>query len=117
MSLELLTTLHDFGIDNLETYAANIRQDGRQAPIQDYRAVNVIGIVSALDNEDSSWDSLGIHSGVSAPRFFHRLRIDPPKAHGLLMFRLVQRRSLIIVHRSVKQHIEANVSGMDFDLL
>lgn len=101
MSRELVRTLESAGVDNLQIFDASLTDKNTGVVNQDFCVVNVIGLVEAADSDSS--ESLPLGSNV----VFTKLVVDPAKAHGLLMFRLEESRSEVIVHERVAKAIEA----------
>ncbi len=115
MSEKLLDALARCGVDNIDTYRAIIHQEGEPHPITNYRTVNIIGIISAVDEDTSEATGLGINTGSSSPRFFTKLKVSTEKARGLLLFRLEERASLIVIHRTVKETLEKEFPDLVFE--
>jgi hypothetical protein len=101
MSKNLVETLEAAGVDNLQKFDAPMT-DVRDGEINHgFCVVNVVGLVEAADMDSS--DSLPLGSNV----VFTKLAVDPEKAQGLIMFRLAESRSDLIVHERVARAIEA----------
>lgn len=98
----LLELLGACGVDNLDTYQAEIRSpEGEQ--YTNYRAVNILGLVSCADLRASEY-----LRGSEAPMIeFQRLVIDEKRAMGLPMFRLAESSLFILVSDCVKERLEA----------
>ncbi|RKG95667.1 hypothetical protein D7V97_36825 [Corallococcus sp. CA053C] len=109
----LLAALKVAGVDNLDTYEARIFDPDTGTWHTDYKAVNVIGMVSAADMAKSV---ATVHDGIPLVDVsFDRLVIDPRKAHGFLMFRLAENNSAVIVHEQVKQAVlAAGIRDLEF---
>ena len=102
MAKDLVETIQACGVDNLDLYAAIIRELATGREYHNYWAVNVVGVINGADPAQSvstSLDGLGT--------WFERLVIDPNATRQALMFRLRGSLSKIIVHRRVKEAIEA----------
>jgi len=100
MSRGFIRTLELSGVDNLQIFDASLTDKNTGVVNEDFCVVNVIGLVEAADSESS--DSLPLGSNV----VFTRLVVDAEKAQGLLMFRLEESRSDVIVHERVARAIE-----------
>lgn len=114
MRIDLLQVLQSVGVDNLEIFPAVLIDEVNNKTYDNYVAFNVIGLVSAADLDKSE---LMPHSpGVSMlGTDFHSLVIDGEKARGLLLFRLAENCSAIVVHHSIKEAIEkAGIPGIVF---
>lgn len=114
MSDELLNALTRYGVNNIDVYESIIHQQGSDVPITNFKTVNVIGLVSALDEDESDAESLGMGEGPMSPRFFKKLKISSEKAHGLLLFRLAEKVSEIVIHRTIKEKLEKNFVDLEF---
>lgn len=102
MSRALVETLQQAGVDNLELHEALIREEVGGREYRDYWAVNVVGLIAAADKARSSTSSLeGLGTWV------HKLVLDEQATRGALLFRLREGPSKIVVHRSVKDAIQA----------
>jgi hypothetical protein len=101
LSMRVLDVLRSIGIDNLDTYRATI--DGCDPDQEgEYAAVNIIGLVSAADMEESR-----VVAGSAPPMAeFTELVIDPERARDHRLFRLAENPSFIIVDRSVHDALE-----------
>lgn len=75
---DLLAVLRGAGVDNLDVYDAVLRSRDGAVRIAGYKAFNLIGLVDAVD-----------------------------RGQGRRMFRLAEDTSAILVHRSVRDAIEA----------
>lgn len=112
MTGRLLAALLAAGVDNLDAYAARIRHPDRGVVSDDYAAVNLIGLVGAADPERSRMTP-GFGPGGLIDADVASLAIDPAKAAGLLMFRLAENTSAVVVHQRVAKHLREN----GFDML
>ena len=101
MSRELVQVLETAGVDNLQIFDAPLTDAATGEINTGYRVVNVIGLVEAADMDSS--DSIPLGSGS----VFTALVIDTEKAQGLLMFRLAESRTDLIVHERVADAITA----------
>jgi hypothetical protein len=114
MRTDLLEVLKRAGVDNLETFPARLIDEVNNKVHTNYVAFNVIGLVAAADLEKSK---LMPHAtGVTMlGTDFDSLAIDKSKAHGLLMFRLAESCSAIVVHECIKKAVEAaKIPGIIF---
>jgi hypothetical protein len=105
MSGKLLSVLRSSGVDNMDAYRAEIRYaDGRLAST-DHFVFNLLGVAKAADLAKSQYDSNQPDRLISMA--FDSVTIDPGKARGLLMFRMAENITTIIVHERIKQAIAA----------
>lgn len=111
MTRRLLAALEAAGVDNLDAYEAVIRNPETGFATDDYVAVNLIGLVRAADLERSR--VVGGSSDGLIDVDLDGVAIDPARAHGLLMFRLAENTSAVVVHRRVARHLLAT----GFDML
>ncbi|MHC4655028.1 MAG: imm11 family protein [Planctomycetota bacterium] len=113
MSKQLLNVISSVGVDNIDTYSVDLYySNGTIASQGEYFAFNLIGKVSAADLTESKFDENRKERLVNMP--FESLAIDESKAQGLLMFRLAENVSAIIVHEKVKEAIEdANLDTVE----
>ena len=103
MSKRLKETIEAAGVDNVNFYPVTLRNSETQETY-DYFAFNLIGLVDAVDMGASTITSHdGDFIGDSAVT---DLSVDNNGARGLLMFRLKQKFSVILVHRRIKEAIE-----------
>ena len=110
MTNRLVDALHEAGVDNLQLFDAVISDPRTGSISADYKVVNVVGVVACADLGRSTYTATGTPLiDVS----FDRLVIDPQRAGGLLLFRLAESLSAIIVHERVKSHLLAK----GFDML
>jgi hypothetical protein len=100
---DLLAAVRESGVDNLDTYDTELFNPLTNDRFTNYKAVNIIGVVSAADLAKSQFQA---HGAPVVDVDFDSLAIDPAKANGLLMFRLAENVSGIAVHESVKRHVE-----------
>ncbi|CAD5370993.1 conserved hypothetical protein [Rubrivivax sp. A210] len=112
MSDALIAVLHAAGVSNLECFPARIRDRTRSDAIENYKAVNVVGLVDCADMSKSEYDPPEDDDGI--PMMFDSLCIDDAKAGGALLFRLYEAPSAIVVHELVRNAIEQQITGMTF---
>ena len=94
---DLLDALQEAGADNLDLYRAIVRDPAAGQEWNNYWAFNVLGLVSA---------------GVETPA----LEIDESRAMGLLLFRLVEAPSIIVVDERVKNAVQRRgIAGVVFE--
>lgn len=101
MSRRLVDVLLGCGIDNLQIFPATISREDTGGTIADYCVVNVLGLVAAADLRKSKARPL------ANVKFFEKLAVDPSRARGLLMFRLADSLTDIIVADNVARAIKA----------
>lgn len=104
MRRDLVSAIEEAGVDNIDAYDAIVHNPYTGKDLPDYRAVNIIGLVSAADLDESDYESFGAPPHIDA--LFARVAIDEVRALGLLMFRMQESVSMLIVHERVKRHLE-----------
>lgn len=105
MTQRLYRTLTDAGVDNLDAYPTVIRHPGRKFETTEYLACNLVGIVAGVDLA-ASQVSGGSEDGLIDVDF-ESVTLDPKRIGGLLMFRLVENTSAVMIHRRVKEYLES----------
>lgn len=115
----ICTDLHEAllaaGVDNLQVFDAVIRDLKRGIEHKNYKAFNVVGKVAAADMEASARMGVSDNSMISAD--FDALVIDKNKAGkgDLLLFRLAENYSAIVVHDKIKKAVEeSGIPGIFF---
>jgi len=101
MSRRLVETLEMAGVNNLQKFKAELRDEKSDLVNRDFYVVNVIGLVAAANF--SKPESLPLGGG----HVFTNLTVIPGEAHDLLMFRLAESLIDVIVHEQVAKVIEA----------
>ncbi len=114
MRIDLFETLKSAGVDNLETFPARLKDEVNNITHTNYVAFNVIGLVAAADLDRSVLmpheNRASLHSTD-----FDALVIDESKTRGLLLFRLAENCSAIVVHHLIKEAVEkAGIPGIIF---
>jgi hypothetical protein len=104
MRADLLAALRDLGVDNIDDYVAEIIDPETRQTWMDYRAVNVIGVVSAADVSRSEYLPT---SPPIIDVLFESLSIDEGRANNVLLFRLAENLSALIAHSRLKDGIGA----------
>ena len=110
---DLIEALQEAGVDNLELFDLTIVDPDNGQRYTDYKAVNIIGCIAAADMGKSE---ATVHpGGAVADVDFDKLVIDESKPQGALMFRLAESVNVIMVHKKVKEHLEAKgFKGIQF---
>jgi len=109
MTKRLYKALVEAGVTNIDTYAAEIVDPQTGTVNTDYVAFNIVGKISAADLAKTQVAPTSTEQMISMD--IDSLAIDEAKARGALLFRLAESVNAIIVHESVKKHIEAQ--GID----
>jgi hypothetical protein len=110
---DLLGALVDAGVDNLQLFEAVLRDPQRGAQHANYKAANVVGVVSAADLGRSSM--MGTTDSTLLDADFDRLVFRNDAPTDLLLFRLAESVNAIVVHERVKRAVEQRaIPGMTF---
>ncbi len=110
---DLIAALASAGVDNLDIYDALVLDPDNKKTYKNFKAVNIIGLVSAADMIKSEST---VHDGIPVIDVsFDSLVIDENKSKGLLMFRLAENNSGIIVHENIKDYLlNAGFNELEF---
>lgn len=100
----LIDALKQAGVDNLELFDLVITDPDNGREYTGYKAVNIVGCIKAADLEKSEYTQHG--NGAVIDVDFDKLVIDEKKPRGTLMFRLAESVNVIMVHRSVRDHLQ-----------
>lgn len=98
----LIDALTACGVDNLHCYPITITDPDNGQVHTNYKAVNIIGLISAADMQQSN-ATVNPNGPPLIDVDFDGLVIDETKAHGQLFFRLAESTNAIIVHEAVKE--------------
>jgi hypothetical protein len=113
MREDLLKAFEAAGVDNLQAFPAVIIDPRGNVRHENYRAVNVVGVVSAV-KEDST-RRLEAGAGQMVDSVFVHLEVENQRPRGLLMFRLAESVRTVLVHDVVVAAVEAaGFPGMSF---
>jgi len=96
---DLVHALQQAGVDNLELYRAVIVDPDNGQRYTEYKAVNIVGSISAADMARSN--ATVNPGGPVLDVNFDGFSVDERKARGALMFRLAENTGAILVHESV----------------
>lgn len=104
MSSQLSEVILNAGVQNLDLYEAILESEDGSVQIPNYKAYNVVGLISAAELSKTEFDSKNPSRYLDAS--IDKLEIDPGKISNLLLFRLAEFSSALIVHSSIKDAIE-----------
>ena len=111
MSKRLRQAIESAGVDNIEFYPVTVR-NSQTGEAYEYFAFNLVGRVAAADPAAKMSSHDGDFVGDTQ---VYELAIDESRARGLLMFRLEEKFTVILVHRTVKEAIErASIGSVTF---
>lgn len=102
---DLVQVLTNAGVENIQYFDAILVDPESGREYKNYKAFNIVGLVAAANMEES--ELMGTSDSVIGDVDFHALVIDDSKVKGLLLFRLAEKISAIIVHEKLKAAIEA----------
>src|SRR6266480_2658735 len=110
---DLVDSLRECGVDNLQLFRAVIRDPRDGSEHSNYKAFNIVGVVSCADMGQS------VLMGTSSSRMidvdFEGLVIDEARTGGALLSRLAEAVISIVVHDKVKNQLQANgIPGIAF---
>ena len=113
MHNSIMDALLTVGVDNIQYYNAVIRDLKRNIDHTDFKAFNVVGLVSAADMSASTM--MGSSNSNALDADFDRLVLDEEKCAGKLLFRLAENITAIVVSEIVKNEIEKRgIKGVMF---
>lgn len=104
MSDKLIEALKEAGVDNIQLFPAVLKDLKTGFERSDYKVVNVIGKLKAADMEKSNPIDMGGSGAIAVG--FKNLTIDMHNTHGLLLFRLAESITSLVIHESVKNILE-----------
>lgn len=102
---DLAHVLANVGVDNVQYFDSILIDPASGQEYTNYKAFNIIGLVAAADMGKS--ELMGTADSSMGDIDFHALVIDESQTRGLLLFRLAENISAIVVHERVKAAIEA----------
>lgn len=103
---DLVKVLTDAGVDSVQYFPAVLINPADGTRYTNYKAFNVVGLVAAADMQAS--ELMGTSDSTMGDVDFNRLVLDESKIGDVLMFRLAECVSAIVVHEKVKAAIEAS---------
>ena len=109
----MLLAIREAGVDNLDVYDAVVRDTATGRPYKEYKAVNIVGAIACADLGKSDYQAPSGSEIVDVD--FDSLAIDESKTRGVLMFRLAECITAILVHEKVKKNLEKHkIPHLDF---
>jgi hypothetical protein len=113
-SKRLLSVVCQSGVDNLQTFRAELLNPNTGEKWDGFYAVNIVGKISCADMGRSKYTQIG--AGMIE---FDDLVIKPEAARGELLFRLAESTRRIIIHEKVIEHIvncdDPELTGFDIN--
>ena len=109
----MLSSVRAAGVDNLDVYSASLSDPASGVTHTGYKAVNIIGTVAAANLAESDFQAPSGSPLVDTD--FDSLVIDEERAKGLLMFRLAECVTAIIIDERVMQRLNQDrIPYLDF---
>ncbi|MCX4241757.1 hypothetical protein [Paraliomyxa miuraensis] len=105
---DMIETIRGMGVDNFQSFEVELLDTRNSTLLSGYHAVNIIGLVAATDFPNSDYQA---HGRPLVDVDFDKLAIDEAKAHGLLMFRLAECVSGIVVDERLRGPL-ARIGGL-----
>ncbi|WP_017808237.1 hypothetical protein [Leptospira alstonii] len=99
MSTELIQAFYDAGVDNFDAYTVVLKRTDTGEKFHNYKAVNFIGCVDALDRTKT-------RIGKDAFQRYYSVAIDRDRALDLKCFRLKEGPSLLVVRQDVAECLQ-----------
>ena len=103
MSDRLIEAFREVAVDNFELYPVTLRRIDNGVEYKNYKAINFIGCVDAIDMEKTKYEE--DEDGIFDPEFDGPIILDQRKVGGLKAFRLAVGPSLLVVNEQVGQHL------------
>jgi hypothetical protein len=112
---DMIASLRSAGIDNVDYYDAILREPTTGTMYRNYKAANIIGVVGAADLANSSYSAPSGTPIIDTD--FDSIAIDTSQARDLLIFRLAECSTAIVVHEKVRGQLERDgLAHLDFVL-
>ena len=110
---DLIAAIQSAGVDNLDLYDSVLIDPVQGVRHRNYKAVNIVGLVAAADLDKSVYSTPSGSALIDTD--FDSVVIDEKKARGILMFRMAECVSAIVIHEKVKTSIEkAGIPHLNF---
>lgn len=111
---DLVKELWKAGVDNLDAYETVIKNPFTSEDILNYKTVNIIGAIFTADLIKSDYHASDTPEQPVIDTIFRDLVIDESRTGGMLMFRMAESISTILVHEKVKNHLEGKFPSLKF---
>ena len=109
---DLIQALIEVGVDNLQLFPALVADSAKKIEHTNYKAVNIVGVIACANMGASTL--MGTSDSEMIDVDFDALVIDEAKTGGVLLFRMAEAVSAIVVHEKVRLYIEDRIPGMTF---
>ncbi len=109
-SSKLIEILSEQNVDNIQYFDSKVIYSPTQTAVE-YNVANIIGVISGLNMEKSEL----MLSPMGNVMFIDKMVFDEEKMKEHKVFRLKEKPTLLIVHKSIKEAIEtASLKGIMF---
>lgn len=102
---EIISALRECGVDNFQAFETRITDVYSGEICCDYLAVNFLGLVKAADPSKSKAVTHSEDGLIDTD--FEPVSINEAATRGLLLFRMAECVTALVVHVRVKEHLEA----------
>lgn len=112
---EMIGVLHKIGVTNFQCFDAVLRDTVKKTEYNNYKVINIIGLVAAANLEKSDYNTHGESALIDTD--FNSLSIDESKTKGERLFRLAESVNGIVIHKDIKNALEeCGIENLDFVL-
>jgi hypothetical protein len=94
--------LNRLGVDNIQYFPAELEDSEGEIEVG-YSLINIIGLVDAADRSKSKM-KLGNDGRINQ---LYSFSVDPKKAKGLRLFRIVGAQNLIIINQTLAEELDS----------
>jgi hypothetical protein len=94
--------LEERGVDNIEYYPVQLRDQNTGKVDEDYFVANILGLIDCVDMGKSKVKMWNSGSGFD----FQSMVIDEARTHGLKLFRLKDDPTKVIISEEMKENLE-----------
>lgn len=107
----LIELLRSQGVDNFQAFPVEVLNPETGKKRQGYYLFNVIGLLAVVDLNKSAYDELmpasphGSHVPLAA---FSEIVIDSKRTMGMLMFRLAENPTVLLIHEKIVDALSEN---------
>ncbi|WP_445456716.1 imm11 family protein [Flavobacterium sp. HNIBRBA15423] len=109
MSKELIECLQKAGIDSFQTFPVQLTNPETGQKFDNYFAFNVIGIIKAVNMNESDFDILMEGDKETPPLLaFREIVLNKNKINDALIFRVVESPDSLLIHKSVVDCLVSN---------
>jgi len=96
VSEKFKNVLDESGADNIDYYPVVINNNITKRKFDGYYIANIVGLVDCMDMDNSKYQNMAAFPDKI--RVIENLKIDEDKIKGLVIFRLMQRSSIILIN-------------------